>query len=43
MSKDSFKMDGLSEFMDEITGLVEDGDRQYGVAMLGLRNVSLKE
>lgn len=25
-------MDGLNEFMDEITRLVEDGDRQYGVA-----------
>lgn len=25
-------MDGLNEFMDEILRLVEDGDRQYGVA-----------
>ena len=25
-------MDGLGEFMDEIARLVEDGDRQYGVA-----------
>lgn len=25
-------MEGLSEFMDEITRIVEDGDRQYGVA-----------
>lgn len=25
-------MDGLNEFMDEIARLVEDGDRQYGVA-----------
>ena len=33
----------VTEFFDEITKLVEEGERQYGVANLGYTEYSLKD